>query len=134
MLIAPLAVLATAAGGWIVCLATGCNPHPRELVAAAVIVLIATEAAAVPLWLSRGADQAAMSQAGLVATVLHLFVAIALAGVVKLFVRMQLEPAFVYWLLAMYWVTLGVVAASMVRAVRSAPTAARPALPGREGA
>jgi hypothetical protein len=94
----------------------------RELLAAAIACLIAGEAAIVPLLLARGGTQVSMAQAALVGTTLHLFVSITLAGV-AVFARVGLSHAFLYWLLALYWVTLIGLVITFIKALRSAPIA-----------
>jgi hypothetical protein len=119
LLISPIAILITAAGGLLICMFVGVNPHGKEMLAAAIIALLATAASAVPLFLSRGADQATSSQAGLLATATHLFIAIVLAGVMILALRVG--QSFTYWLLAFYFPTLIGVAFASVRLINSAP-------------
>jgi hypothetical protein len=119
LLITPLALLLVAAIGFVICNFAGLNPHPRELLAAALISLVATFIGVVPLFLARGADQATASQAGLLATATHLFIAIVLAGVMILVLRVG--QSFTYWLFAFYFPTLIGVAFASVRLINSAP-------------
>ena len=125
LLVAPLALLLTAGVGYAVCRAAAWDPHLNELAYAGAIALVATIAGLIPLMLTRHADQGAVAQAGLVATVVHLFVAIALAGVMILVLK--LGQPFTYWLFAFYWMTLVVVAVVAVRSVRHAPPVAKAA-------
>jgi hypothetical protein len=119
LLITPIALLLTASIGLMICNFAGVGSHPRDLLAAAAIALLATFVGAVPLYLARSADQATASQAGLLATVTHLFVAIVLAGVMTLVARVG-QP-FAYWLFAFYFTTLIGVAFASVRLINSAP-------------
>jgi hypothetical protein len=121
LLIAPIALLVTAAIGWTIGAGTGAfDPHGRAMLTAGVIVLIGCAAGAVPLVLNRGADQAAVAQAGLVATMAHLFVAVALAAVVML--KWKPGMPFTWWLLTFYWTTLVGLVIATVRLVKSAPS------------
>jgi hypothetical protein len=121
LLINPLVILAATGIGYAVCAAAGWNSHPREMFAAAIACLIASELAIIPLILVRGATQTAVAQAALVGTVVHLFACAALGGGAILIARsVRLDGAFVYWLLALYWLTLIVLVMMFVRAVKSA--------------
>jgi uncharacterized membrane protein len=115
----PLVVLLAAGGGLGVCALAGWNPHIRELLLAAGAVTLASLAAFVPLVLVRGASQLAVSQAALVGTMIHLFVAISFAAVAVLG-HFGLDNAFLSWLLALYWVTLIVLVSRFVEAVKAA--------------
>jgi hypothetical protein len=116
----PLVVLIAAGSGLGLCAVAGWNPHIRELSLAAGALVLASLAAFVPLALVRGGSQLAVSQAALVGTMVHLFVAIAFAAVAVLG-RFGLGNAFLTWLLAFYWVTLIVLASGFVQAVKAAP-------------
>jgi len=119
-----LAVALVAAGGWAGAKAVGLRPHGAELLIAAAGATLAAMAALVPLWLARGTasqpptSQEAASQAALLSTVVHMLVAVAVAAGV-IFIRRP-GAAFIYWMLAFYWVTLAAVAAAAVRLIRSA--------------
>jgi hypothetical protein len=125
LLITPIAILLTAMIGWVICNFANVNPHGREMLIAAFIALFATFVGGVPLFLARGADQATASQAGLLATAAHLFIAIVLAGAMILIARVG--ESFSYWLFAFYFTTLIGVAFASVRLINSAPL--RPAAP-----
>jgi hypothetical protein len=121
LLLAPVAVAVVAAGGAALCGALGWPPHVRAMANAAATCLAASALAAVPLVLTRGASQYAVAQAGLVATMIHLFVA---AGVgVAFALAKRMDAAYAYWLLAFYFPTLATVVAAAVRAVKAAPPA-----------
>ena len=102
--------------------ATGHDPHIREMIAAAVACLLAGELAATPMLSARQASQAAVAQAALIGTVVHLFVCVVIAGVVILG-HLPLGQSFVYWLLGLYWATLIALVVAFAKAVQSAPTA-----------
>src|SRR3954454_5551508 len=104
-----------------VCHAMGINAHVKDLLAATLTCLVAGELAAIPLVLTRGGNQASVAQAALVGSVVHLFVCIAVAGIV-VFGHLGPGPAYLYWLLGFYWVTLIALVVVFARSIRSAPT------------
>ena len=114
-----LSILLTAGVGALACVAFGRSPHPREMLAAGICLFVVTELAMLPLLLTRGAKQMAVAQAALVATIVHMMLAATFAAVVILG-HLPLGQAFLYWLLAFYWMTLIVVAAECVAAVKRA--------------
>src|SRR4051812_11114183 len=116
--LAPIVIVVTAAAGFAACRAMSIDPRVAALVTASAIAMIACSAAIVPLLLTRGADQAAVAQAGLVSTTLHLFSAVALAGVAIM--KFKFGQPFTYWMMAMYATTLIVVVTATVREVKSA--------------
>jgi hypothetical protein len=118
-LINPLVVLTTCVGGWAICAILAWSPHLREMALAAITCLVAAEMGLVPILISGAANQAAVAQASLIGTVLHLFAGIALAA--SLMFGLHLDRAFIYWLMPFYWVTLTVLVITFIRAVRSAP-------------
>ena len=117
----------SAAGGAMACRLISVDPHLRELLFAAGACLVASEASMVPIALTRGAAQATVAQAGLVGTMIHLFGCAALGGGFMLMGSLRLHAALMYWLLGMYWLTLIVLVAGFVRAVRAAPVTTTPA-------
>lgn len=121
LLINLFAVLLTAAAGFAICRAASIDPHVREMLLAGGAILFAAELAIVPMWSSRRANQADVSQAGLIATVLHMFVAAGVGGAIS----MLLHPhkSFLWWLLSFYWVTLITVCGAVIVAIRSAQPA-----------
>jgi hypothetical protein len=120
-LLLPLAVLIVVAGGAALCSAAGWTFRPAWVAIAASAALVAGGAAFVPLVLARGAPQAAVAQAALVGSVVHLFGC--LAGAATLLFVLHAGAAAAYWMLACYWATLGVVVVEFSRAVRRAPQA-----------
>src|SRR5262245_40447007 len=122
MIAIPVVIAAAAAAGLAICAALSWNPHIREMIFAALVCLIASELAVIPLLLTRGASQPAVAQAGLVATIIHLFFCTALGGSLIMMKSLHLGPALVYWLLALYWLTLITLVVGCVRAVKTAAT------------
>lgn len=122
LLIAPVTLILAAAIGWTIGAAGAYEPHVGAMLTASAIVLVACGAGIVPLVLNRGADQATVAQSGLVATMAHLFVAVALAAVVIL--KWKPGMPFTWWLLAFYWVTLIGLVIATVRLVKAAPRSA----------
>ena len=120
-----LAVLLVAGAGYALCAAVGVAFQPVVMATAAMSALVAGAAATAPLILSRGASQAAVTQAGLVGTVVHLFGCLMGAAVLCLGLHAGLGA--VYWVLAFYSATLVVLVIEFSRAVRAAPVA--PAAP-----
>lgn len=110
-----------AAAGLALCAVAGWNPRPLGMAISALATLVAGGVAFVPLILARGTSQAAMAQAALLGTVIHLMGCLAGAAVMLLVVRM---PAATYWMLAFYWATLIALVAGFTRAVKAAPVTA----------
>jgi len=119
LLIAPIALIVTALAGFAICKALHVDPHVRSMLLAGGVALIACAAAASPMLLARRASQPGMAQAGLLSTTAHLFVAAALSFAAL--TVLHAGAAFVYWILAFYWVTLTGVVIASVRAVKTAP-------------
>lgn len=120
----PMFLAIAVAIGFAVCRIAGIEAHGKELVAAGLTCVIAGQLAAIPLVLTRGADQAGVAQAALVGTVIHLFVSIAVAAVVVMG-HVGLGAAFIYWLLGLYWIALIALVVAFTKAVRSAPMTQR---------
>jgi hypothetical protein len=129
LLTIPLLIALALAGGYAACALMGWNPHPREMLFAAGAALIAGLLGVVPMVLTRGATQPAVAQAGLLGTVLHLLTCTMLGGGMLLVKTLRLELAYVFWLLALYWLTLIAVAAGYVHAVKQAPVGTTPGAP-----
>jgi hypothetical protein len=110
-----------AAVGVALCAVAGWNPRPRALALAGAAALAAGALSFVPLVLARGASQAAVAQAALLGTVIHLMGCLAGAAVMLLVVRM---PAATYWMLAFYWASLVALVLGFTRAVKAAPLTA----------
>ena len=104
LLINPLIVFGSAAVGFVACRLAHLNPHVPQMLIASGICLFAAEMGLLPLLRHRNAPPATTFQAAFIGSVLHLGVTAVLAIVVML----SLKPgtSFVFWLLAMYWLTL----------------------------
>ena len=122
LLFAPLAVVVVAASGAALMLGTGRDAHLSSMINAAGTCLIATVMAAMPLILARRASQYAVTQAGLVATMLHLFTAVGAAAAMML--AGLLTTAYTFWLIPFYFATLIPLVAAIIRAIKHAPPAA----------
>ena len=130
--IIPVAIMLAAAGGVAICKLLSVDPHLREMLFAGGVCLIASELGAAPVILTRGAEQLAVARAGLVGTMIHLFSCAALGGGLMMISSMRLSVAVIYWLLALYWLTLMLLAICFVRALRASPpvTASSSIVPG----
>ena len=119
LLLAPLAVALIAGGGYALVEVNGGDAHLRDLVNAAVTSLVGVALAALPLSMTRRSTQYAVAQAGLVATMLHLFI---MAGApMFMLVFGRLSQPFLYWLIPLYFATLVPIVIAATRAVRQAP-------------
>jgi len=118
-LMIPASLSLIAAGGAGVCAIAGFGLHLHDMILAGGACLIASELALLPLIIVRGKDQLAVSQAGLVGTMLHLMCIAIIAGV--LLVKMHAGTPFVFWLFGFYFASLVVVVASFIAAVKKAP-------------
>jgi len=117
MLINPVLVVLAAATGVAVCRGAGANPHIPEMLVASGICLAATALAMIPIQkLPADANHAALFQAAFLGSVIHMGLCIAL-GAVILFWRKP-GSAFIYWLLAMYWLTLIGLCVTFVKRLR----------------
>ena len=125
-----LSLVAAAVAGFALCALAGWNPRPRSMALAAAAAAAAGGLAFVPLILARRASQAAVAQAALLGTVIHLLGCLACTAIMLLVVRL---PAATYWMLAFYWATLVALVVGFSRAVKSAPIAAGD-LPGDRAA
>jgi hypothetical protein len=94
----------------------------QALVPALIAALIASSLAGLPLLLARKSTQERMTQAGLVATVLHLMTLIVSAAIV-LFGHLAAGSAFVLWLCMLYFSTLCALVFCISRAIYAAPQA-----------
>jgi hypothetical protein len=122
-----LAVVVVAAGAvFAACIAAGHHPRPIEPILAVAVCLIAGIGGAVPLLLNTNRSQATIAQAALIGTAVHLFACAALGGGMILLKPFGLQPAFVYWLLGLYWLTLIALATGYIRALKAAPIAGQP--------
>jgi hypothetical protein len=124
----PLIMAVTAAAAWAVLRGLTARAPLAELLAACAITTLAAEAAMAPLVLARGAGAGTgtMSQAALLGTLVHLFLAITLAGAAYLMRLFADRGMFLYLLVAFYWVSLVMVVIAAVRAIRYAEQQQQP--------
>jgi hypothetical protein len=122
--IIPVLIVLSVAGGYAIAVAMSVTPPLREMIAAAVVCLIASELALVPLMRTRGATQASVVQAALLGTIIHLFGCCGLGGALIITKPFGIGLAFTFWLLGLYCLTLIVVVIALIGAVKSAPIAA----------
>jgi hypothetical protein len=118
----PLIMAVTAAAAWAALRGLAARAPLPELLAACAIATLAAEAAMAPLVLARSsrAGTGGMSQAALLGTLVHLFLAITLAGAAYLMRLFADRGTFLYLLVAFYWVSLVMVVIAAVRAIRQA--------------
>jgi hypothetical protein len=116
MLINPLVVAAFAAIGVAACRAEGADPHLGQLILAAGICLLSSEFGILPVLFNDALLRAHPAQAALLGTVVHLLMATTLSAIV--FVWLRPPAAFLYWLLGMYWLTLGSLVVMFIKIVR----------------
>jgi hypothetical protein len=126
VILIPLALLAVIVGGVTLCAAAGWPLHPREMTVAAIASAIVCALALGPNVLMRRASQAAVAQAALVGTLVHLMGHAAVIGFVIL-ARPGLDESFIWWFMPFYWATLAALAGVLVRLVRQAPVSSAPA-------
>jgi hypothetical protein len=117
----PIALLAVGGIAYAVAQLIGRAAHTHELLAAAIVSFAAGELALMPLIWTRGGRQVSISQAGLAATMIHLVLMIVLAGLSVLMGIVGAPVAFLFWLLAFYWVSLAILVAIVLAAIRSTP-------------
>ena len=124
LFLVPVVMALSAAAGALVLRGLGRPVDVRNLVAAAVIAMSAAEAALMPLLLTRHAGPAAVSQAGLVGTVVHLFLSIALGAAAYVMKLTGRRDAFLFYLLCFYWVSLIYIVTVMAKEIRRSASAA----------
>lgn len=116
----PVVAVLTGVGGYGVCLAAGWAPHVRELIAAGLVAIAASELSLIPLWLLRRGDQATVSQAGLGATVLHMMLTVAITALAIVTQPGLAQVPLVGWTVPIYLVMLAGLSAGIIMAIRSA--------------
>jgi hypothetical protein len=120
----PILIAVVAALGFAACGALHLAPHVREMTFAAIACFVAAELALLPIVLARHATQAAVSQASLVGTMIHLFLCTAAAAVLMLTKPWKLNGlSLTGWLMAQYCATLIVLVIGFAGAIKSAPSA-----------
>jgi len=118
-------MLLAVAAGCGACILAGAGPHLRQILTAAGVCTVAGEVALVPLLLTRGCDVAAVSQAGLAATIVHMLLTVVLAVVAVEVIITGDRNGFFYALFALYWISLMFVAGVAIRMIRNATPAAK---------
>ncbi len=126
LLLIPLVVgvaLAAAAG---LCRLAGLAPHERDLIAAAIVAVIAAEAAMLPAFLLRRSDEPVVrAQAALGGTVLHLVLTIMLASAIMIARVVEPNAPFAYWLVGAYWMSLGTLVYGLLAVAPNRPVASK---------
>ena len=121
LILIPVALAVVMAVGFGLCSAMERDPHAQQMTIAAGICFVAAFAGALPLWFVRSASQYAVSQAALIGTMTHMFVAVAGAAVIALGkIAGGLTPPLLYWLMACFMAALVVLVIAYIRALRSA--------------
>src|SRR5438105_4340979 len=100
LVLTPLMMAAAAVAAWAAARGLAGRVAVSELLIAWGITSVATELAMTPLVLTRGAGTAAVSQAGLVSTLVHLMLSIMPAGLVLLMHLVHDRGMFTAFLLA----------------------------------
>jgi hypothetical protein len=128
LLLIPATLALTAACGFAACSMLGFGLYPREMSFAIAAALLACVAGVLPIFLARHATQLGVSQAALLGTMAHLFVAAGCVGIAILG-KLPLNNAFLYWSMAFYWTSLAALVVIVNRAIRQAPVASTPQAP-----
>jgi hypothetical protein len=106
LILIPLAVASALAIAAELCRMAGLPPHGRDLLAAAVVAVIAAELALLPAWIFRRGEPVRAAQAALGGTVLHMLLTIMLAAAIMVARVVEPTAPFVYWLTGAYWLSL----------------------------
>jgi hypothetical protein len=125
----PLAMVLTATAAALTLRATGRVVDLRTFVTAAAIATLSAEAALLPLLLARHSGTAAVSQAALVGTMLHLFLSFALGATAFMMNLVARRDLFLFLLLGFYWISLLFIVIVMVKSIRRS-AALTPGKPG----
>jgi hypothetical protein len=120
-----LALLALVAAG-VVRSATG-DAHAHEVAAAAAVCIVSATLALVPITLARRSDAVVVFQAAFGGTVIHMFLAIALAAACHVLQLVADRRLFLFLLLSFYFVSLIVMVLAMVRIFRKSTLRGTPA-------
>lgn len=118
-------IAAVAAGGLAVCKALGIDPHLREMIVAAIGMLLVCATAMLPLLLTRGANQLSVAQAGLSASAIHLLGSVLVASLMFMRGIIATYPLLI-WLAAFFAATLIALTINIALHVRKAAAAANP--------
>jgi hypothetical protein len=104
MLLNPLIVMVAAAAGTEVCRAIGVNPHVHELLIAGGLCLLASTLGVLPIVRITQPTPASEFQAAFLGSILHMV--LCLGGACAVIWLLHTSTAFVYWMIALYWLTL----------------------------
>jgi hypothetical protein len=126
MILVPPVIVGVAGLGYVLCLSANWPVHARELLVAAGVALVATEAALVPVNLVHG-DAMTATQASLGGTVIHMLLIAALGALAVVSKLVGQEMAFACWMLAFYWASLVALVIGLVMAVQKAAGSGRQA-------
>lgn len=126
MILAPPVIVGVAGLGYALCRVANWPVHPRELLVAASIALLATEIALVPVNLVRG-DAMTATQASLGGTVIHMLLIAAMGALAVVAKLVDQQMAFACWMLAFYWASLVALVIGLVIAVQNAANPGRKA-------
>ena len=114
------AVVMAAVIGYAICRFAGLDKQGRPALVAAIICSASAALASLPALLSRKADMATASQAGLAGTLGHLLLTLILAAAAWMLKVVHQRQTFLLWLVALYWVSLVVLVCVVVRLIRRA--------------
>jgi hypothetical protein len=109
MVIIPLAFAAAVMGVAGALFYSGMHIKPADALAAAIIGASAAALGLVPLWRGRHKDPVGMVQAALIGTVVHLLTALTLTLLAISTHLVDPRGAFMFWLLATYWLSMIIV-------------------------
>ena len=118
-----ITIAAAAAGGLAVCNIFSIEPHLREMLVAGIGIALVCVVAGLPLLLTRGANQLAVVQAGLMASAIHLLGSVLVASAVFMRGLIATYPLLI-WLAAFFGTTLITLTISIAQHVRKASAAA----------
>lgn len=118
-----LALVAAAAAGMACCAAAGWAVHPREMSVALGVIVIASAAGVLPVIFNREAPAETVARIALVGSGLHLMLGLALAVGLWLAGAARAAEPFAMWLIVFYWVSLVMVATTLVRCMKRAAAA-----------
>ena len=103
-----------------VCKVMGLHFYAREILSAATICIFSGELALLPAVLLRKADSGTVSQAGLVGTVVHMFLTLLLSAIVWMGKIVEHRSAFIFALLASFWISLLILVLLLAKLIRLA--------------
>jgi len=108
LLLIPMVVSIALAAAYLLCRLAGLAPHEHDLIAAAIVAVVAAELAMLPAWLLRRSQEPVVrAQAALGGTVLHLVLTIMLAAAIMTARVVEPNAPFAFWLTGAYWLSLG---------------------------